>query len=90
MSRRKRKSTRFGRRTDTRIVGVTRDTRDGTTYFERKDGSEMPKETTIAVTETLKRLLNMFKNFGGYPSYNDVILKLILDLLIILSMIRYR
>lgn len=77
LKRNKKRYPRYALRTDTQPVALHTFS-DGTKYIERKDGSLIPKPTSVAVTESVKRLLKWFKDVGGYPSINEVILELLL------------
>ena len=74
------KNRQFAPRTDTKIVAVAPDYRNGSTYYRREDGSYFPKQTTIALNQPTKFLLAKLKDIGGYANYSELLLEMLASL----------
>lgn len=75
----KKKSRYFsGKRTDTQIVR-NRYTEDGSTYYERKNGSLYPKDTTIAISRSIKRIFLILERYNKYPNVDEFLLDMLMS-----------
>lgn len=64
-----------GKRTDTRTVREIR-TSGGNMYFEREDGSNYPKLTSVPVSSSIRNILSHLRIVGHYNNYDELLLDL--------------
>lgn len=76
---RKKKRSRYltGRRTDT-VERRILTTEDGDVHSVRVDGTHYPKDTTVAISRPLKKLLWEFKLVDQYPNMDELIFDLLM------------
>jgi hypothetical protein len=68
-----------GIRDDTKTVDFTV-IGNGVPYNKRHDGSLYPKNTTITVTESTRRIYACFREAGGYNNYDELLLDIALPI----------
>jgi hypothetical protein len=76
--RRKRFSGEIREEDDTYKVGEEKI--DGLTYHERRDGSVVPKQTSISVTQSTRRIYAILREAGRYNNYDELLLDIALPI----------